>query len=124
LKPYEALIILNPAMTEDKVDAAVGKFEKKLKDCGVSEINTSRWGLKKLAFKMKKATEGFYVMINFSSESKAPNELRDLLNVSEDVIRYSIVCAKLAEKEVKEEKVEIEPSMIIASPIGGQASPQ
>ena len=116
MKPYEAIIIFNPAVTEDRIDVSISKFEKKIKDSGGTDTITAKWGTRKLASaikKAKKATEGYYVLINFSGEGRTPNELKALLNVSEEVIRYSVICARPAQAEPVEEKVEIEPSMII-----------
>jgi ribosomal protein S6 len=59
----------------------------------------------------KKATEGHYMFIKLSSAGKVPNELKATLNVSEEVIRYSVVEAK-PETEAETPKVEIEPSML------------
>jgi small subunit ribosomal protein S6 len=118
LKPYEAILIFNPAVTEDRIDASISKFEKKIKDSGGTDMITAKWGAKKLAStikKAKKATEGYYVLINFNGEGRTPNELKSLLNVSEEIIRYSVICSKPAQAEPKEEIVEIEPSMLIPS---------
>jgi small subunit ribosomal protein S6 len=118
LKPYEAIIVFNPAVTEDRIDASLAKLDKKIKDSGGADIVTAKWGTRKLASiisKAKKVTEGYYVLINFNGEGRTPNELKSLLNVSEEIIRYSVICSKPAQAEPKEEKVEIEPSMIIPS---------
>ena len=115
MKPYEAVIIFNPALTEEKIDSAVAKFEKKIKESGGADISVSKWGMKKLAARLKKAkksNEGYYVLINFDGGADTPNKLRSLLNISEDVIRYSVICSRVAGEIVKEEKVEIEPSML------------
>jgi small subunit ribosomal protein S6 len=119
LKPYEAIIIFNSVTPEEKIDASIAKFEKKVKDFGGTDVVTAKWGTRKLASPMKKgkkATDGYYVLINFNGEGGTPNELTSLLNVSEEIIRYSVVCARPAEEaEPKEEKVEIAPSMIMPS---------
>ena len=121
MKPYEAIIIFNSGIAEEKIDASVAKFEKKLKDSGGTDVVTAKWGTRKLASMMKsakKATDGYYVMITFNGEGNTPNELRDLLNVSEEIIRYTVMVAKPAhesEPREREEKVEIEPSMIIST---------
>ncbi len=112
MRPYEAILIFNPAVPEDRIDAAVAKLEKKIKDAGGADIVSAKWGMKKFAAPIKKITEGYYVLINFSGEGKVPNELRSLLRVSEEIIRYTVMVAKPAQPEPKEEKVEIEPSMI------------
>jgi small subunit ribosomal protein S6 len=123
LKPYEAILILNSSLTEENVDSAVAKFEKKIKDNGGIDIAVTKWGNKKFATRFasaKKASEGHYVLIRFNGEGKTPNELRDFLNVSEEVLRYSVIASTDTEKEVKEEKVEIEPSMIAQSAEAGK----
>jgi small subunit ribosomal protein S6 len=126
LKPYEAIIIFNSGITEDKIDVSIAKFEKKIKDSGGTEIATAKWGTRKLASPMKKAkkaSEGYYILINFSGEGRTPNELRSLLNVSEEIIRYSVAVAKPAEEaEPKEEKVEIASSMIMPPVPGADMS--
>lgn len=126
MKPYEAILIFNPGVAEDKIDASVSKFEKKIKDSGGTDIVTAKWGTRKFAAPIKKASEGFYVLINFNGEGAAPNGLRSLLSVSEEVIRYTVMVAKPAQPEPKEEKVEIEPSMIMPSdmPASGGTSQQ
>ncbi len=123
MKPYEAILIFNPGIAEDKIDASISKFEKKIKDSGGTDIVTAKWGTRKFAAPIKKASEGFYVLINFNGEGTAPNGLRSLLSVSEEVIRYTVMVAKPAQPEPKEEKVEIEPSMIMPQepPAGGPA---
>jgi ribosomal protein S6 len=115
-------MIFNPSITEDKIDSMLGKFEKKVKESGGTDVNIAKWGMRRLASSIKKAKnsqEGFYIMMTFNGEGKTPNELKSLLNVSEEVIRYSIIASSPAAKEAKEtkeERVEIEPSMMIQSP--------
>jgi small subunit ribosomal protein S6 len=114
LRQYEAIIVYHPSLTEENLTSAVAKIEKKLKDAGASDISVAKWGLKKLNFRMKrskKATEGHYMFIKFTSAGKVPNELKATLNVSEEIIRYSVVEAK-PEAEAELPEVEIEPSML------------
>lgn len=109
-------MIFNSSVPEDKIDASISKFEKKIKDSAGTDVITAKWGMRKFASavrRAKKASEGYYVLINFNGEGRTPNELRSLLNVSEEIIRYSVICSRPAQAEPKEEKVEIEPSMII-----------
>jgi ribosomal protein S6 len=115
LKSYEAIIIFNPEQTEEKMSADVQKIEKKIADNGGTEINTAKWGLRKLSFrfkKAKKASDGQFFFITFKGEGRTPAALKTMLNVTESIIRYSVVNAQEAKAEKKEEKVEIEPSML------------
>jgi small subunit ribosomal protein S6 len=115
LKPYEAIIIFSPEWPEEKMSADIQKIEKKIADNGGTEINTAKWGTKKLAFrfkKAKKANDGQFIFITFKGEGKTPAALKTLLNVTESIIRYSVVNTQEEKAEAKEEKVEIEPSML------------
>jgi small subunit ribosomal protein S6 len=123
LKPYEAILIFHSSYPEDKIDVSIAKFEKKIKDNGGTDIITAKWGMKRLASAMKKSKksmDGFYVMINFNGEGKTPNELKSLLNVSEEVIRYSVIASRPEQAEVEEEKVEIDPSLTSPTQTTGQ----
>ena len=114
MRPYEAIIVFNTDLGERNIDASVSRYEKKIKDAGGAEITVAKWGTKKLPFTIKKnrkARDGAYIFIKFNGEGKTPNELKALLNVDEDVIRYSVIQSR-PETEKVEQKVEIEPSMI------------
>jgi len=115
LKPYEAIIVFNGTLSDDKIDASLAKFEKLIKESGGTDIATEKWGTRKLSFRMKrnkKIADGAYVMIKFNSEGATPNELRNALRVSEDIIRFSVIASSITRTEPREEKVEIEPSML------------
>ena len=49
------------------------------------------WGKKKLAYPINYETEGFYTLINFSSEESFPAELDRVINITDGVLRSLIV---------------------------------
>jgi small subunit ribosomal protein S6 len=94
---YDAIFVLAPGLTEEKIDALLAKFEKKLKDNGGEVEKTEKWGLKKLNYEFKKhkgVKDGFYVLMTFNGGGKAVAALRELMRLQEEVIRQIITLAK------------------------------
>ena len=49
------------------------------------------WGLKNLAYRIKKNRKGYYVLLNIVAPAKAVAEYERLIRLNEDVIRYMTV---------------------------------
>jgi small subunit ribosomal protein S6 len=91
VKDYELILIFDPKQGEEKILSFVAKMEEKIKGLGGTVSRTDKWGTRNLASMMGKAktlTQGYYVMIKFQSPPAAPAELKALLKVSEQVVRY------------------------------------
>ena len=87
---YETLFIVNPTLAEDDIKATVEKFTALIAENGtVGEID--EWGKRRLAYPIDDITEGYYVLINFSSKSDFPAELDRNYKISEDIIRSIII---------------------------------
>ncbi len=116
MKLYEVVCVFNPKLNEEKIDSIISRIEKRIKEAGGEVQSTKKWGIKKLAFTYKEAegiNQGYFILINFRGDSKILEELRNLLNVTENVLRYLISVSKgPVEEALEEEKVEIAPSML------------
>ena len=95
---YETLFIVNPTMTEDDVKATVDKFTALIAENGnVGEID--EWGKRRLAYPIDDITEGYYVLVNFTSESSFPAELERRYNIDENIMRGIVI--RLETKKAK-----------------------
>ena len=120
MKSYEVICVFHPELKEEKIDSIISKIEGKVRSSKGEVQKVDKWGIKKLAFSPKKSKgvkEGYYVAIYFKSESTVPSSVRDLLRVTEGVVRYLITVSKGRPLEEfaagpEEEKVEISPSML------------
>ena len=93
MNPYELMIVFDPNLGEEKIDAILGKIENKIKAGGGELTKTDKWGTRRLASMMKKAKklqQGYYAIIYFKAETSVPAQLQQLLKVTENVIRYSV----------------------------------
>ena len=87
---YELMFIIDPALDEEKKNAAVEKVKNLISSNG--ELGeTDVWGMRKLAYPIDKKTDGYYVVIEFQAETDFPKELDRRLRISDDVIRHMVV---------------------------------
>ncbi len=87
---YEVMLILDPALEEDKKDATVETVKGIIAAEG--EVgNVDVWGMRKLAYPIQKKAEGYYVVIEFKAQPTLPKELDRRLKISDNVMRHMIV---------------------------------
>ena len=87
---YEVMFILDPALEDDKKEAAIEAVKEIISSEG--EVgNTDVWGMRKLAYPIQKKNEGYYVVIEFKGEPTLPKELDRRLKISDNVMRHIIV---------------------------------
>ena len=98
---YETLFVIDADLTEEETKALVEKFQGLIADNGeVTEVN--EWGKRKLAYPINDKTEGYYVLVNFKSESTLPLELERIFGITEGILR-SIVIRHEEKKAAKAE---------------------
>ena len=83
---YEVLYVLNPNMTEEETQTVVEKFKTLIEQNGtIDEMDV--WGKRKLAYEINYLTEGYYVLVKFTSGPAFPAELDRVLGITDSVIR-------------------------------------
>lgn len=88
---YEVVYILDPAMSEEATAALVAKFKTMAEAHGtVKEVD--EWGKRRLAYAINYKTEGYYVLMSFTSGPEFPKELDRILGITEGIMRSMIVC--------------------------------
>ena len=90
LKDYEIVMVYSLSKGEEAVASLQKKFTDLIAKNGtLGEVE--EWGKKKLAYPINYETEGFYTLINFSSEESFPAELDRVINITDGVLRSLIV---------------------------------
>jgi small subunit ribosomal protein S6 len=90
INKYETIFVIDASLEEDKITALVEKFKSLISEAGEIE-SVDEWGKRKLAYPINDQTEGYYVLVNFTAESKVPNALSSLLNITNGIMRHIIV---------------------------------
>ena len=88
---YEVVYIIDPAQGEEAVAAIVAKFQTLAEQNG-SNVVVDEWGKRRFAYAIDYKTEGYYVLMSFTSAPEVPRALDRILGITEGVMRSMIVC--------------------------------
>ena len=88
---YEVVFVVDPAQGEEAVAAMVANF-KTLVEQNSSAVEVEEWGTRKLAYPINYKTEGYYVLMTFTSAPEFPRELDRKLRINDGIMRSLIVC--------------------------------
>ena len=88
---YESVLIARQDLGASQVNELVSSFSDVIKSEGGEVIKVDNWGLKNLAYRIKKNRKGHYVVMNIVAPATAIFEFERRLRLNEDVIRYMTV---------------------------------
>ena len=86
---YELMYIINPNLSEEETAAIVEKFKALVEQHGTLE-EMEEMGKRKLAYEINYISEGYYVLVKFSSGPEFPAELDRVLGITDGVMRSLI----------------------------------
>ncbi len=86
---YEVMYIINPNLSEEETAAIVERFKTLVEQNGTLD-EMEEMGKRKLAYEINYLSEGYYVLIKFTSAPEFPAELDRILGITDGVIRSLI----------------------------------
>ena len=86
---YELMYIINPNLTEEETAALVEKFKTLIEQNGTLD-EMEEMGKRKLAYEINYISEGYYVLVKFTSAPDFPAELDRVLGITDGVMRSLI----------------------------------
>ncbi|HXL99902.1 MAG TPA: 30S ribosomal protein S6 [Rhizomicrobium sp.] len=88
---YERLLIARQDISAQAVDALATHLKTIVEGEGGKVEKQEYWGLRSLAYRIKKNRKGHYVLLNLNAPAKAIHELERQLKINEDVLRHMTV---------------------------------
>ena len=88
---YESVIIARQDLGASQVNTLVEELTNVIKNEGGEVVKVDNWGLKNLAYRVKKNRKGYYVLLNIVAPAAAISEYERRIRLNEDVIRYMTV---------------------------------
>ena len=88
MKLYELTVIIDSSLDESTIQTEIEKIENRITDSNGKIHRLDRWGLKRLAYEIKKRTQGYYVFFLFEANPGLTGEIEKNLRLSENVLRY------------------------------------
>jgi len=99
---YDLIFICRPATPEEEINKIITTIETSTAEHGGKVEKTERWGTRRLAYRVAKHREGFFVyMVIHSTQGDIIKELERRLKVSDAVIKYQTI---RLDEELKRQK--------------------
>ena len=102
MRIYEELFILKPDTVEEEIDAYIEQIKTLITNGKGTVDKVDKWGVRKLAYRVAKLSEGFYVLIQFTASPELVKEIERRMRVTDVVIKF--ITVRIDEKMKKIEK--------------------
>ncbi len=86
MREYELVCIFEP--NQEKAEQLTDDIQAILSSHNISVTETEKWGLRKMAYYIKKHLDGFYVLFHFSTDPEKIHPLEKELRLREDILRF------------------------------------
>jgi small subunit ribosomal protein S6 len=95
---YENVFVARQDISAAQVEALADAFTTLVNEQGGQVTKREYWGLRNIAYRIKKNRKGHYVLLNLDAPPQAVNELERNMRINEDVIRYLTVRVETLEE--------------------------
>jgi small subunit ribosomal protein S6 len=102
---YEHVVLSRPDISPQQVDTLVEDVTKTVQELGGSVSKTEYWGLRNLAYRVRKNRKAHYSLVAIDGPPNVVAELERRQRINEDVLRF---------KTIRVEEFSEEPSPILA----------
>ena len=102
---YETVLIARSEITQAQADAVADAATAQVEADGGSVKKREYWGLRGLAYRIKKNRKGHYILLGLDAPSPVVQEMERQLTLNEDVLRFMTI---------RIEEISEEPSVILS----------
>ncbi|MBN8535034.1 MAG: 30S ribosomal protein S6 [Rhizobiales bacterium] len=88
---YEHVFLARQDVTAQQVEAMTESYKAVIESKGGAVTKVEYWGLKSLAFRIKKNRKAHYALFNISAPAAAITEMERQMRISEDILRFMTV---------------------------------
>jgi small subunit ribosomal protein S6 len=91
MREYEVMVIFDPDTEERTVQPTLEKHLKVITNGGGTLDNLDIWGRRRLAYEIRKKSEGIYAVINLTAEPQDVKELDRQFTINESIMRTKVI---------------------------------
>lgn len=91
MNKYELLYIISSEADEKAREAIIQKFSDMVTKSGGTVDSLDKIGMKKFAYPIQDKPEGFYVLMNFTSNPELPKEMEQQMRITEFFVRNMFI---------------------------------
>jgi small subunit ribosomal protein S6 len=106
MQVYETTFILSPQADDATFDRQINAVSELIKRYDGKLLHEDRWGIRRLAYPIKKFTQGYFTRLLFEGSSKVLSELERHYKIEEPYLRYLTVLhdSEMEERLSKDKK--------------------
>ncbi|NIP43204.1 MAG: 30S ribosomal protein S6 [candidate division Zixibacteria bacterium] len=91
MKFYETGLIFTPQLDESEFDNEIKKITDFIESNSGKIEKVDRWGIRRLAYEIKKKTQGYYTFIYYTSPTDVPGKIETMLRINENCLRFMTI---------------------------------
>lgn len=91
MRPYEVMVIFETTSEPSAIQAVVDRVLETVRAGGGVPGTVDRWGRRPFAYEVNHKREGYYVLVEFSSEVPTVRDLDRLLSLADEVVRHKVI---------------------------------
>ena len=101
---YEHIFMARQDVTPQQVETMVDQYKGVIEQNGGTVEKTEMWGVKSLAYRIKKNRKAHFTMFNLNAPAPAVAEMERQMRINEDILRFMTI---------KVDELETEPSVMM-----------
>lgn len=102
MKEYELTVLVHPDLESD-IETPLSKVRNLVTSNGGNILKEENWGKKRLAYRIKGQDFAVYAYFDVNLPAEAPIKISNVLNISDEVVRYLLVKADIKGRQALEE---------------------
>jgi small subunit ribosomal protein S6 len=91
LKRYETLFIVQIDLPADEINSIIDRYKAIVTALKGTIIKAEKWGKRKLAYEIRKQSNGFYILLDFAGKSAIIDELERNLKIDDKVLKFMTI---------------------------------
>ncbi len=91
MKNYELVVIYDPSLDQETIEKELSKITSLLEKEKCKVSNVDKWGIRKLAYPIKKQENGYYIIIYFNGKAGVISEIDRISKINDKVLRHLVV---------------------------------
>jgi small subunit ribosomal protein S6 len=91
LHQYETVFIVNPELDKSETNDVIDGVKGTIESGGGKILKVDPWGKKKLAYRVKRHNDGYYVFVVFESGPEFVRQLNGYYQITEPIIKHIVV---------------------------------
>ena len=91
MREYETVFIIDPSCDESQVEQEVNTVKEIIAAGSGNVVEAQSWGRRRLAYDIKKKSEGIYAILDINATPASVSELDRQLGLNESVLRTKVM---------------------------------